>query len=161
MTYLIFLILGLALNFIGQFTGDALESDLDLHGLPFASVRFWSIFAAMFGLSGIVLTLFMPFIFSWATGILSAGIGLGTGIIYNKLVKSLDSSSQIDSKNLIGQSARVLLPVSKKIPGKIRVIQNGKIIDFTAETTDQKEYEINSKVLIYKVNRNGSVNISK
>jgi hypothetical protein len=161
MTYLIFLILGLALNFIGQFTGDALESDMDLHGLPFASIRFWSIFAAMFGLSGLVLTLFMPFIFSWATGILSAGIGLGTGMIYTKLIKSLDTSSEVDSQKLIGQSARVLLPVSKNTPGKIRVIQNGKILDFTAKTTDKIECEINSKVLIYKVNKNGSVNISK
>lgn len=160
LTYLISFLLGGGMNLIGQFTGDHLESDLELHGLPFASLRFWAISTTMFGLSGLILSLILPFFLSWIGFLMAAGIGISSGLIYDKTTKSLKTNSEISAETLVGKVARVKLPVSKKSKGKVRIYLQGRMFDFVAKTEDEAQLTEGKKVLIYKANSDGTVNVT-
>ena len=160
LTYLISFIVGLGLNLIGQLTGDHLESDLDLHGLPFASLRFWSIAATMFGGSGLILALILPFFLSWIGFLVAGGIGVTSGLLYKKATKRLKTTSQLSADALVGKVSRVKLPISKTSPGNVRLYVQGRMFDFTALTEDDSPLKSNQKALIYKANSDGTVHVT-
>ncbi len=106
------------------------------------SVRALFLFAAFFGLTGVLLNLV-------GTGeplaaILSIGTGLLCGLGGNFLIKRFayaSVSSNVTSKELRGRTAHVLLPFGAKDRGKITVVSKGRKLQLIARPLDDESTE--------------------
>lgn len=102
--------------------------------IPFTSLRFWTYLTAVFGVTGIALTLFArtsePFtlVVSAISGIL---MGLGASGLVRWLSKN-ESDSAISEQDLLGAEARVLVAVRGRLPGKVRLQAKGSTVDLVA-----------------------------
>ena len=92
--------------------------------------------------------------------LLAACFGLLAGKTFKKLLENLKTNSDVKSDDLIGKTAHVLLPITKKNNGKIRLYLGGRTLDLIAQVDKEKQYNVRDKVLIYKVNKNGSVQVT-
>ena len=115
--------------------------DIDLGGADFflwtvKSIRFWTFFAAFFGLTGLTLTGF------GLTGeltalLLSLGIGLIVGVTASAAVRYFATEKRAyapESEDYIGKTARVLVPIATGGIGKARLELAGTSVDVLATT---------------------------
>jgi membrane protein implicated in regulation of membrane protease activity len=144
--------------------GEALVPVGEAHGtadtaplwLPFLSMRFWTFFLAFFGLTGTVLT----GLGLWSSQLLIApaslamGLGSGYGVsaVLGRLRRQTISSS-LQEQDYIGATGRVLLPISRGQPGKVRLELQGRILDLIAETDDEQMLGARQEVLVYGMER--------
>ena len=134
-----------------------LGTDLDLGGADFflwtfKSIRFWTFFAAFFGLTGLTLTglgLSAPI----TRLLLSLGTGAVIGFIASAAVKYLASEKRgyaLDSGDYIGKSARILTPVTRGGVGKVRIEVGGTSIDVLATTADE-DFSLGEEAMVIEM----------
>ncbi|MFN3683129.1 MAG: NfeD family protein [Fimbriimonadaceae bacterium] len=118
--------------------------------IPFTSLRFWTYLAAVFGVTGLALTLFAktgePFtlMVSILTGLV---MGLAASGIVHWLAKN-ESQSAITEQDFLGAEARVLVPVRGSLPGKVRLQVKGSTVDLVAVAENDREIEAGEEVLV-------------
>jgi membrane protein implicated in regulation of membrane protease activity len=107
----------------------------------FLSVRFWVFASLGFGLSGTI----MHYLFSSATltALLTAlGMGLFSGLaaaLTFRALKTTSSEHAVDtSKEAERKLARVIVPLHRGEPGKIRIDIRGQAVDLLAYTDDDE-----------------------
>ena len=121
--------------------------------LPIYSFKFWTFSSTFFGMTGTALT--------WLTNTsatltfplsLGVGLGTGTGIAYalQKLKEnSPDSTPQLPQ--LVGTSARVILPIEAQQKGKIEVVQNTRTVVLVAQCDDTEPINKGEEVIIVAI----------
>ena len=129
---------------------DGVHSDLYL---PFLSLRFWTYFAACFGITGLLLTNFTGAgaitvgLLSVATGFVA---GMGTHLIMRSM-RNREADSGIKEEHLVGKDGRVLVGVSPGSSGKIRLEVKGELVDLTAFTEEQVPLNPGDRALVVSI----------
>lgn len=121
----------------------------------FLSLRFWIFFLAFFGLTGIVLDV-LGLVSSELIGLalaLAMGTAVGTGATALIRMLSRDTSGEaVESKDYVGKTARVLVPIEGERVGKVRVEIGGRSVDLLASGVEAGEgYEGKEEVLIVEM----------
>lgn len=130
--------------------------------LPLASLFFWTFFLAFFGLAGVLLSLLAREAGTLLTVGLSAGAGLSAGLIAARVLRGLgraevDSGVRLD--DMVGRLGRVVVPVGREQPGKVRVEMKGRTIDLLAYSDTAVPLAPAHRVLVHDVLANGSVRV--
>jgi hypothetical protein len=117
------------------------ETQGDLGGFfgVLASMRFWTFFAAFFGLTGVVLDGFDLTGELMALG-LSIGVGFFTGWLAVTLIRRLaahDTGVAAGVGDYVGKSGELLIAVRPDRIGKIRIELKGTTVDVLALTEDE------------------------
>jgi len=109
-----------------------------LEKLPFLSLRFWIWSATFFGLTGLVLTFTDTSAALTLALATAAGVGTGWGASYafSKLTKAVVGEVP-EASSLIGSEGRLLLPLVRSEPGKVRLRVGGADVDLVAESDGQ------------------------
>jgi membrane protein implicated in regulation of membrane protease activity len=143
----------------GELHVDGHDGDGDLDGAAdlvlwrFRSLRFWTFFLAFFGLSGTLLEGLGLVASEWVT--LAAALGMGSlaGFGSTEVVRRLaadTSGAAPESRDYIGKSARVVVPVRPGSVGKVRIELKGTTVDVLAEGVDG-EFEAHEEALIVEM----------
>jgi hypothetical protein len=116
------------------------EAHGDLGGLfgVLASMRFWTFFAAFFGLTGVVLDGFNLAEELVALG-LSIGVGFVTGFVAVTVIRRLaatDTGVAAGVGDYIGKTGELLIGVGPQRIGKIRIELKGTTVDVLVLTDD-------------------------
>ncbi|MDD9934335.1 MAG: NfeD family protein [Myxococcales bacterium] len=127
----------------------------DVAGLAalFLSLRFWSFFAAFFGLTGVVFEA-LELAGSMATLGLSLGMGMTCGLGAAYTIRALTRSevgAVPGAADYIGQTGRVLLPVGGEGPGKVRLELKGTTVDVLAVTDDDQPLAVGDTALVVEM----------
>jgi hypothetical protein len=129
--------------------GHAISADHSELWLPFLSMRFWTYFFAVFGVTGLLLTSVwregMP------TAVLSSLMGLacGLGMAYaTRYLRRSTTSSGVGVRDFVGVEAVVLFGVSDRQSGKIRAVVKGREVDLLATTDEAGPIERGARVMI-------------
>lgn len=136
---------------------DGIHSDVYL---PILSLRFWTFFAACFGITGLLLTNFSSAgpttvaIVSVITGVVA---GLATFAIMRRM-RDAESDSGVKVEHLIGREGRVLVGVAPGNEGKIRVDVKGELVDLTAFTDEDLPLVPGDRALVVSID-NGRANV--
>jgi membrane protein implicated in regulation of membrane protease activity len=130
--------------------------------LPLASLFFWTFFLAFFGLAGVLLSLLTREAGTLLIGGLSTGTGLIAGLLAARVLRSLgraevDSGVRLD--DMVGRLGRVVVPVGREQPGKVRVELKGRTIDLLAYSDTGVPLAPAHRVLVHDVLANGSVRV--
>lgn len=125
--------------------------------LPFLTVKFWTFGSCFFGLTGIILSKFTPEIPELAIASISLLMGsfCGTSMVW--VLQSLrrhQADSLIRANDLIGLSAKVLIPFDSKSKGKVQLNLKGSTIDFVAFTDEEKGFNRGDRVLVVGLKHN-------
>jgi len=182
--YLITLIVGgvlVVVSLMAGGDGDAggHDGDADAHGdvdsehggvldaalgwLPVSSLRFWTFFAAFFGLTGTALSL-LPNTGSIVTAVAAVALGYGAGITLTRAIRRLQhdsSDSSLAAADLIGATAQVLLPVAPGRAGKVRLHLKDRAVDLLAETQEAVELTAGENALVIAAPHQGHVVIAR
>lgn len=118
------------------------------------SMRFWTFFAAFFGLTGMLLSrLALP-----SNPILTLGLSVGTGFVSGyaavKIIRHLSRTevgAAASTADYVGKSGRVLVPVRPGSLGKVRIELKGTTVDLLAGSDDGTEFEIGDQVLVVQL----------
>jgi membrane protein implicated in regulation of membrane protease activity len=128
----------------------------DLGVVDLLSIRTLFLFAAFFGLTGVLL--------GYAgtgepvTGLLSAMTGLTVGVGGNYIIKKFayqSVSSEVTGRNIRGKTGHVILPFGSEDTGKILIEAKGKRMQLVAKSLDDDPAEIFSQgdeVVVVRVN---------
>lgn len=103
------------------------------------SMRFWTFFAAFFGLTGVVLDGF-DLTTQFTAGGLSIGVGFVTGWVAVTLIRRLsanDTGVAAGVADYIGKTGELLIAVKPGGLGKIRIELKGTTVDVLALTDDE------------------------
>lgn len=136
--------------------GDGHDAGTDVHSdlwLPFFSLRFWTYFFAFFGVTGLLMTKFTEvpgMLVPWLAGLFGVTAGLAVAVTMRMLDKNSTDSS-IHEEHIVGQEARVLVPVYKGKPGKVRCDVRGEMIDLIAFTNEDVPLEIGQRALVVSI----------
>ena len=124
--------------------------DFDSMGwLPFLSLRFWTFFLGLFGLSGILLTGMESG--STVTLVTSGFLGVGMAYPISYLFQHLKKesvTSNTSSESYTQEMATTLLPFRPNGQGKIRISSGGELIDIIANNPTSHNIEQDVEVLI-------------
>ena len=137
--------------------------DAALGWLPLGSLRFWTFFAAFFGLTGTALSL-LPGSGSIVTAVAAVAIGYGAGVALTRIVRRMQqtsSDSSLAAADLIGATAHVLLPVAPGRAGKVRLYLKDRAVDVLAETQEEAELPAGEKALVIAAPQQGHVVIAR
>ncbi|MCC7538331.1 MAG: hypothetical protein IT379_19050 [Deltaproteobacteria bacterium] len=142
--------------------GGGEHGDAGLLGL-FLSLRFWTFFAAFFGLTGVLMRGLA--VLPGEIGPLAAAVGMGlvSGLAVQLVVRKIGRSSlnsAIGVDDFVGQSAKVVLPVARGDVGKVRVTVKGQDIDVIATTDDDEKLEAQEEVLVVEM-REGTARVAR
>ncbi len=131
--------------------------------LPFASLRFWTFFAAFFGLTGVTMSL-GKFAGQFVGLGLAVGVGYVCGAAMTRVIKKL-STERVDSSlargDVVGSTAKVVLPVSPGDRGKIRIEIKGRVIELIAETEEDLELERGQTCIVYGIRDDGAAVVAR
>lgn len=103
------------------------------------SMRFWTFFAAFFGLTGVVLDGFDLSAEFVALG-LSVGVGFATGFVAVSLIRRLSSTDTgvaAGVADYVGKTGELLIGTAPGRIGKIRIELKGTTVDVLAMTEDE------------------------
>lgn len=130
--------------------------------LPLASLFFWTFFLAFFGLTGVLLSTLAPATGALLTGGLSAGVGLVAGLIASRVLRGL-GRAEVDSitrpADVVGRLGRVVVPVGKEQPGKVRVELKGRTVVLLAYGDTVVPLAPAHRVFVHDVLEDGSVRV--
>lgn len=118
--------------------------------VPFLSLRFWTYFATVFGLSGLVLSQISKTPEPMAVSI-AAVAGLAVGLIVSYTMRALsrtDLDSSINPADMMGLEVQVLVAVRPGQAGRVRLTLKGEIIDVLATTDGDEAMEAGSRAVI-------------
>lgn len=126
----------------------------------FLSLRFWTFFAAFFGLTGLVLDglnlvsgQVVPFGLATAMGIFT-GYGAVSVLRY---FASSETGAAADSADYVGKSARVMLPIATGTTGKVRLQLKGTTVDLLATSDEETSFAAGDEVLIIQMKETTAV----
>ncbi|WNG44340.1 hypothetical protein F0U60_09625 [Archangium minus] len=129
--------------------------------LPLASLFFWTFFLAFFGLTGVLLST-LAGAGALLTGGLSAGMGLGAGLIASRVLRGL-GRAEVDSvmrpADVVGRLGRVVVPVGRDQPGKVRVELKGRTVELLAYGDTVVPLAPAHRVFVHDVLEDGSVRV--
>ena len=118
--------------------------------LQFLSLRLW-IYALMFGgLTGVLLRLVAERGEPLA-GLLAAGVGIGAGALARAMIVRASSQGTQGirtPRDLLGSSARVLVPFGEGRTGEVRLALQGSIVDVMAVSHEPGEFAQGTEVLV-------------
>lgn len=150
--------------------GDAADGGAGDHGsgaadavlgwLPLASFRFWTFFAAFFGLTGTALTMLgtaSPVVVGAAVA-----VGYASGLMLTRALRRLQATtdSSLGEADLVGAGAVVLLPVGGGRTGKVRLHIKGRTVDLLAES-EEAEMAAGERVLVIGAPAGGHVVVAR
>ncbi len=124
--------------------------------VPFASLRFWTFFAAFGGATGVALTLLAEP--AALTGLIAGAVGYVSGVVVSNALRVLRRdmiSSAPSEEELVGSTAEVVVPLSRGQVGEVRVDIKGWWVDVMAETDDEELLDARHEVLVYDVREDG------
>ncbi len=113
------------------------------------SVRFWTFGLLAFGMVGSLLHVFR-LASVWATPFIALAMGIFSGLLASLTFRALsraETSSAARPRDTVGQVGKVLLPVSSKARGKVRIELRGQTLDLLA-TTDEEILSSGDLVMI-------------
>ena len=141
-------------------SADIGTGDFDLLWM-FKSVRFWTFFLTFFGATGVVLG-GLGLVSSWMLTLAAAlGVGSLSGYGIAKSVRFLsndDAGAAATTRDFIGKTAKVLVPLTKGEAGQIRVQVKGSTVDLLASA--DTDFAKNDEVMIIEMNE-GRARVSK
>jgi membrane protein implicated in regulation of membrane protease activity len=149
---------------------DAADADHDfdlaavLAWLPISSLRFWTFFAAFFGLTGALLTTLELLGSKAAVGATAGAVGWATGTAVVRVLRALrkrQTDSSIGAQDYIGCVATVMVAVAKDKTGKVRFEVKGRQLEMLAETEDDVTYDPRQTVIVYAVDDDGHVMVTR
>lgn len=146
----------------GEVAGGA-ALDALLGWVPLGSLRFWTFFAAFFGLTGTALDL-LAHTAPVATAIAATAIGYGAGLALTRTIRSLQrtsSDSSLSPDDLVGATARVLVPLAAGRTGKVRLHLKDRTVDLLAETQETVELAAGERALVIAVPRDGRAVVAR
>lgn len=130
---------------------------------PIMSFRFWVFLLAFGGGAGAALTLLDTN--EWLTAGAALGVGWVAGALAIAVVNKLrkDSvSSEIATRELVGTTGTLVLPVGPGKPGKVRVDVKGRTEDFVANLVDDNvELPSGTPVLVVSEGDGGTLLVTK
>jgi membrane protein implicated in regulation of membrane protease activity len=130
-----------------------------LHGQIVAlfGLRFWSFGAGFFGVAGLVLRVAgAPGGVAVAAAI-GVAAGLGASVFFRKMTR--EAVGRVgDAGALVGREGKLLLPVTRVQPGKVRLAQPaGGSVDLVAEVHDEETLAAGAEVMVVEVRGNVAV----
>jgi hypothetical protein len=142
-------------DFHGEIGSDMAGVHGDLGVVDLLSVRTLFLFAAFFGLTGVLLNLFggnepVTAILSTVTGLL---IGVGGNYIIKKFAYQ-SVSGEITQLNMNGKTGRVILPFGQNDTGKILIEAKGKRLQLVARSlgdSEDESFDSGDEVVIVRV----------
>jgi membrane protein implicated in regulation of membrane protease activity len=146
----------------GEVAGGA-GLDALLGWVPLGSLRFWTFFAAFFGLTGTALDL-LAHTAPVATAIAATAIGYGAGVALTRVIRTLQrtsSDSSLSADDLVGATARVLVPLAAGRTGKVRLHLKDRTVDLLAETQETVELAAGERALVIAVPRDGRAVVAR
>lgn len=145
----------------GGLEGAAEEGSLG-SALPLASLFFWTFFLAFFGLTGVLLSTVAREAGALLTAVLSGGVGLSAGLIASYVLRGL-GRAEVDSivrpTDVVGRLGRVVVPVGRNQPGKIRVELKGRTVELLAHGDTVVPLAPAHRVFVHDVLEDGSVRV--
>lgn len=145
-------------DFDGDGAGDAAHHG-DTGGLggffgALTSVRFWTFFAATFGLLGTLIE-WRQMVPSMTVGLpLSAGVGVAAGYAAVATFRRLaagETGHVAGAQDYVGKSGRVLIAVSQEQVGKVRLEVRGSTVDLLATTDEPESIGIGTQALVIEM----------
>ncbi|HTE56941.1 MAG TPA: hypothetical protein VK698_39080 [Kofleriaceae bacterium] len=138
-------------------------ADAVLSWLPVGSFRFWTFFAAFFGLTGTALTMLgvggaVP------VAVVASAVGYASGLMLTRAIRGLQrgsGDSSVGEGDLVGATAQVLLPVGAGRTGKVRLQIKGRTLDLMAETEEEVEVAVGERVLVIAAPSSGHVVVAR
>lgn len=121
--------------------------------VPLTSLRFWTLTAFIFGLSGLVFSLLTD-TSPLGTLAISATLGLLVGGAGANLLRWLgqdDTDSLVRSEDFVGAAATVELPFDSESRGKIKLELRGNYLYYPARTSEACSFAIGDRVLVVGV----------
>jgi membrane protein implicated in regulation of membrane protease activity len=118
--------------------------------LPFLSLRFWTYFLMVAGLTGILLTQFTDSI-EPMTAVWSAVSGLSVGLVVSLLMrwaKNMQTDDATRTQDFLGREATVIVPIRPNLEGKVRLEVKGEIIELLALPYEDREITREENVVI-------------
>ncbi len=147
-------------DFDGDSHPDAIQHHLsyETDAVKFVSIRNFTYFSTLFGLSGTIFTLvgIMPVL----TFLISAGLGTFAAFAGYKILKYLKSSESgeaVDVFNLKGRTGKIILPATKQKKGKMRLEAAGNTIDLivkVSEVSEKEEFMPGEEAIIVDITNN-------
>lgn len=174
--YIVAAVVGVALIMISALAGghsehdashdsdhDGGHSEWSADWVPFFSIRFWTYFLAVFGVVGILLTLFKLL----ASGLILP-IALVSGFITGyavfrlmRIAMKYQSDSLARTEDLLGAEARVMVAIRPSLPGKVRLSAKGEIIEMLALPDGDRTLEAGMDVVVTQVEEGRVVVVPK
>ncbi|MCU0315648.1 MAG: hypothetical protein MUC92_03545 [Fimbriimonadaceae bacterium] len=124
--------------------------------LPFLSLRFWTYFVGVFGVTGLLLSLFRISV-EPITLFVSLGSGLVMGLVAAFVTRFLTThqiSSAATTDDMLGSLAQTTVSLRGTEPGKVRMTLRGDIIDMLAVSDDGKDIVSGEEVVVVGVDGN-------
>jgi membrane protein implicated in regulation of membrane protease activity len=121
------------------------------------SVRFWTFFAAFFGLTGIVFEMFGLSPWSWLTAALSAVMGSiagGSAVFLVKKLANDQTNSAVKSSDYVGKTGRVMVGFGPGQVGKVRIEVKGSTIDVLAAPVEDGSFGAKDEVIVVEMDGN-------
>ena len=128
--------------------------------LPILSLRFWTYFAACFGITGLLLTN-LTSAAPLTVAIISAVTGVVAGFATHTIMRAFrqsESDSGIQVEHMVGREGRVLVGISHGNEGKIRLDVKGELVDITAYTDEGVQLLPGDRALVVSI-ENGKANV--
>jgi membrane protein implicated in regulation of membrane protease activity len=131
--------------------------------LPLGSLRFWIFFAAFFGLTGAAMT-GLALAGALPVAAAAAAVGYASGLLLTRTIRHLERSSgdsSVAEADLVGATARVLLPIAAGRTGKVRVHIKGRSVDLLADTEEDGTMAAGEDVLVIAAPHGGRVVVAR
>lgn len=142
--------------------GDA-HASIGGFAAAFLSLRFWTFFSTFFGMTGLVVEGFdlMQGTIAVAGVAAAMGTSIGYGAVTAVRTLTRDTVGEVpDSDAYVGQTARVLLPMSAGETGKVRMQLHGRTVDMLATTSEAERFEANDRALVVEMDE-GVVTVAR
>jgi hypothetical protein len=131
--------------------------------LPVASLRFWTFLLAFGGIAGALLT-WTASLGEPIVGVAALGVGWASGLGMVAAMRGLKKGSvgsEVELKDLSGESAEVVVALEKGQIGKVRLSAKGRVLDLIAETDDAEKLAVGATVMIVGEGEQGRVQVTK
>jgi membrane protein implicated in regulation of membrane protease activity len=131
--------------------------------IPFFSLRFWTYFAAGFGVTGVLLTFLTKgsvFVIPWIALVTGFMSGLAVATMY-RFTQISSSDSMTREKDILGREAKVLVAVRPDQPGRVRCNVKGDLVDYMALPHDGSSLEVGDDAVIVAMENGKAMVIPK
>ncbi len=106
---------------------------------PLRTMRFWTFFLAFFGLTGVTLDGLGLVEQGWLTLSLAIAMGAVSGFTAARVIRFLsrdETAAAADSRDYIGKTVRVVVPIELRGTGKVRLQLKGQTVDVLAKADE-------------------------